>query len=378
MGADNKGPLAYIVEKSKYKSLFVSALLMCVSFIFLYGAFSSERNEHQHQTQQLFSLEEHQRLEKQSAELKLMQANQLLWRHLQENVEQSKDMNQLYMSVRSIQQRGVQKLELTMSDEATRNRVLAAYREVMAELNSLIEAHDQIARGKSEKAQKLLSNLHKDTVRELEHEAHEDIMDSQILAAAKHRRVSVEQQDQQVEAQTSVAWNHMINYVKAKAEKMALSNDYDIPAQLSTWQALLRSLEEGTMSSSQRRKLPTMLDALPASLLRSNPVQALLQSSAMPQTFIVMHMRTLIGELQAHTHKAQILQIVEQWEEGNTTDHQAYLSLEAMENKGYLSRWLANAAEVQQDWQRDNAEAPRAPTPVPVSIHQQQDERASL
>lgn len=110
-----------------------------------------------------------------------------------------------------------------------------------------------------------------------------------------------------------------------------------------------------------------MLKALPSSLGQSPAAQALLHSAGMPQSIIVKNFQTLVGGLKAHTHKDQILQIVSEWEAHNRTDHQTYLGLEMMVANDQIPRqWLADAAEVQHDWQSDSEETSRSPTPAPI------------
>merc|ERR1719198_2466702 len=171
MGEDQKGPAAYIVEKSKYKSLLGGAIMMIVSFGFLYMAFSSERGSHMQHSTFLYATEEHQRVEKQNAEMKLLQITQVLTSHLELEQEEESEMKMLYVKMLNAEASGNEKLQKLLPEGEQKATVLAAFAEIMDDVTAVVGTHERESRKRGAHARALLTHIHDDIIHELEREA---------------------------------------------------------------------------------------------------------------------------------------------------------------------------------------------------------------
>lgn len=69
--------------------------MMVLAFVFLFGAFNSENASFSQRSAMLIKVEEHQRMEKRSAETKLLQIQQLLTTHLEQEAEEEANEDDL-------------------------------------------------------------------------------------------------------------------------------------------------------------------------------------------------------------------------------------------------------------------------------------------
>lgn len=413
MGEDQKGPKAYVVEQAKYKSLLSGAICMVVAFGFLYLAFNSERASFNARSEQIFQVEEHQRMEKQTAELKLLQITQMLTAHLDSEIEEESEMKQLYVNMIDTQTQGTDRIDQLLDGKlegADRKAVMDEFEQIMFNVNAIVGNHERESRKRGDHARALLKTIHRNVIQELEHEIADDVNDQFIEYAAHSRHLQLSESDMQQSTHAHAAFDSMLGQLQAKVDAMTADDDFtasDSPsslsahrAQLSTWYGLITSMEERVVSREQMAEIVTMIEALPHSIRHTTAATTILEIARHGATnaggnaggnahetrlaSLSKHANTILGELQGYSNKANLDRALADWKNGTHTPHQTFLRVQMMTRNGQLpSRWLAEAVESQQDWQQQqqqdvHVQHRRAATPPPVPAQQQQQQAADI
>jgi len=392
MGEDQKGPKAYVVEQTKYKSLLSGAVCMIVAFGFLYLAFSSERASFNQRSEQIFQVEEHQRMEKQTAELKLLQITQMLTAHLDSEIEEEQEMKQLYVNMIDTQSQGTAKLEQLLHDSSDKTAVMAAFSQIMFDVNAIVGNHERESRKRGDHARALLQNIHKNVILELEHEVEDDVDDQFIEFAAKKRNLHLAASDEAQNTHTHAAFDSMLTYLQSKVLTMEDVDEATHFAALSDWDSLLQSMEGHAVSKEQMMELVTMVQTLPSSLRHSQyaaTITSIAENGAhnngddVHETRLASlskNMHLLLGDMHALTHKASLMHALSDWSNGTHTPHQTFLRMQMMAKNGQVpSRWLSDAAEAQLEVEAEAHHRAATPPPVPrTATASQNNDHAAL
>merc|ERR550537_936985 len=221
--------------------------MMIVSFGFLYMAFTSERASHVQRSTLLFAGEEHQRIEKQNAEMKLLQITQVLTSHLELEQEEESEMKMLYVKMLNAEASGNEKLQKLLPEGEQKAAVLAVFAEIMDDVTAVVGTHERESRKRGAHARALLTHIHDDIIHELEREAAGDTEDAYIQQAAEQSAVPVAANDRAQSAHTREAVEAQLGYLQAKA---------------GAWEAFASALEERAATTDQLTEVAAMARAL--------------------------------------------------------------------------------------------------------------------
>lgn len=346
-------------------------------------------------------------MEKQTAELKLLQITQMLTAHLDSEIEEESEMKQLYVNMIDTQTQGTDRIDQLLDGKlegADRKAVMDEFEQVMFNVNAIVGNHERESRKRGDHARALLKTIHRNVIQELEHEIQDDVNDQFIEYAAHSRHLQLSESDMKQSTHAHAAFDSMLGQLQAKVDAMTADDDFtasDSPsslsahrAQLSTWYGLITSMEERVVSREQMAEIVTMIEALPHSIRHTTAATTILEIARHGATnaggnaggnahetrlaSLSKHANTILGELQGYSNKANLDRALADWKNGTHTPHQTFLRVQMMTRNGQLpSRWLAEAVESQQDWQQQqqqdvHVQHRRAATPPPVPAQQQQ------
>lgn len=386
LGQDQKGPAAYVVEQTKYKALFSGTLCLITAFAFLYMAYLNERSVFDRNTEQLFRVEEHQRLQKQSAELKLLQVIHMLAAHLEQEKEEELEMRMLYVSILGITAKGTDVLENSMADGKEKQVAMAVHYKMMHEVSGIVGRHEREARARGDSAKALLNFIHNDTINELKHEVDDDIDDSYIEEGARYRQLNVDSADLEIQRSTVQSQTSMLKYLQGKAQSMDTNTSTQADEQWSSWDGLLKDLEGKAIGSEHMRKVESMVTDLPSALRLTpyahNLARLVEQSKSSEsgsyktdgvlQVAVFRYMRMVAADLKAHLPaiSGELRRTLSEWEAGPKTAagaHKAFLRLETMVQTNKIPAvWLAESATEVHPF--DAGIPHRAATPAPTGL----------
>merc|ERR550537_611979 len=254
--------------------------MMIVSFGFLYMAFTSERASHVQRSTLLFATEEHQRVQKQNAEMKLLQITQVLTSHLELEQEEESEMKILYVKMLNAEASGNEKLQKLLPEGEQKAAVLAVFAEIMDDVTAVVGTHERESRKRGAHARALLTHIHDDIIHELEREAAGDTEDAYIQQAAEQSAVPVAANDRAQSAHTREAVDAQLGYLQAKLDAMLLStasaaapmpSASELQAQAVAWEAFASALVERAATTDQLTEVAAMARALLTTTTISSP-----------------------------------------------------------------------------------------------------------
>ena len=355
LGHDGKGPKAYIVKQTH-----IGYILFGVAFLLLIiGAlvvdYKFERFKFSLNQQKLYKSTAHQRVNKLSAENKLMKISAVLQSHLRAEKREETNLQIMQHRITEIEAGGRVTIGNAIKDKEVNKQVLAIYDHIIEDAKSVVNKHLASTHRMAKASQATMKHIQQNIIHELQEEIQEDTRDEEErqrqhgmghgapapAGAPGGLGIDLNELDEEdkkrwKEAETSL--NHMLEHLEEKIQ--ALGGFTMATAQVKEWERVLEQTNNGGLAYEEaERKMKQLMNA---------PSHGPMKSIINEDLPIVENFEMLLEEIKFLPQKKKMLAELAAWKRGEKTVHEVLLYIEQKMGSGDLDPdWMVGAATVE-------------------------------
>lgn len=377
LGHDGKGPKAYVVKQTHFGYILVSLAFLCLIIGALVIDYKYERFQFSIKQDKLYKFKEHQKVNKLSAESKLMKISAVLQSHLRAEKKEESRLEVMKSRLGELQKGGREKIAKAIDDAAekqtdineVKKSVLAIYDQLMNGATEIVQHHVQQATKQAAASQATMKHIQSNIINELKQEIQDDALDERDNqhgmghgapppAGSPHSHGSpvdvdsLDEEDKKRWSEAENSLNHMLEHLQVKVSHLGgirMGSE-----KVTEWEHVLEQTNGGKIPYEEAEAKMKQLMSEPS----HGPMKSIIDES-LPT---VDNFEMLLNEIKFLPQKKAMLNELGAWKQGQKSVHEVLLYIEEKMGTGELDPdWLVEAASPENEDEENWGESKRDP-----------------